>query len=67
MSEIVVLGRTADGLVAAHLLARSGHRVTLIGDEPVAERISAWVPGDLARDLSLSELAIGRASCRERV
>ena len=60
MSEIVVLGRTADGLVAAHLLARAGHKVTLIGDEPVAERMSGWVPSELARDLSLSELAIGR-------
>ncbi|HET7363263.1 MAG TPA: NAD(P)/FAD-dependent oxidoreductase [Burkholderiales bacterium] len=60
MSDIVVLGRTADGLVAAHLLAGAGHRVTLIGDEPVAERMSGWVPSELARDLSLSELAIGR-------
>lgn len=60
MSDIVVIGRTADGLVAAHLLARSGHRVTLVGDEPVAERMSGWVPSELAHDLGLSELAIGR-------
>jgi phytoene dehydrogenase-like protein len=60
LSEIVVLGRTADGLVAAHFLARAGHQVTLVGDEPVPERISGWVPSELARDLSLSELAIGR-------
>jgi phytoene dehydrogenase-like protein len=60
LSEIVVLGRTADGLVAAHFLARAGHRVTLIGDEPVPERLSGWLPSELARDLELSELAIGR-------
>lgn len=56
-----MLGRTADGLVAAHLLARSGHRVTLVGNEPVPGRMSAWVPSELAHDLGLSELAIGRA------
>ena len=60
MSDVVVLGRTADGLVAAHLLASAGHRVTLIGDEAVPERMSGWVPSELARDLGLSELAIGR-------
>jgi phytoene dehydrogenase-like protein len=60
LSEILVLGRTADGLVAAHFLARAGHQVTLVGDEPVPERISGWVPSELARDLSLGELAIGR-------
>jgi phytoene dehydrogenase-like protein len=60
LSDIVVLGRTADGLVAAHLLARAGHQVTLIGDEPVAERMSGWVPSELAHDLGLGELAIGR-------
>ena len=59
MSDIVVLGRTADGLVAAHLLARAGHRVTLIGNEAL-ERMDGWVPSDLARDLSLSDLAIAR-------
>ena len=60
MSDIVVLGRTADGLVAAQLLAGAGHRVTLIGDEPVPERMSGWVPSELARDLRLSNLAIAR-------
>jgi phytoene dehydrogenase-like protein len=60
VSDVVVLGRTADGLVAAHLLAGAGHRATLIGDEPVPERMSGWVPSELARDLGLSELAIGR-------
>jgi phytoene dehydrogenase-like protein len=60
LSDIVVLGRTADGLVAAHLLARRGHRVTLIGAEPVPHRMSGWVPSELAQELGMSELAIAR-------
>jgi len=60
LSDIVVLGRTADGLVAAHLLARRGHRVTLIGAESLPDRMSGWVPSELAQDLGMSELAIAR-------
>ena len=60
MSDVVVLGRTVDGLVAAHLLAGAGHRVTLVGDEALQERMGGWVPSELARDLSLSDLAIAR-------
>jgi phytoene dehydrogenase-like protein len=60
LNDIVVLGRTADGLVAAHLLARAGHRVTLVGNEAVPERMGGWVPSELARDLSLSDLAMAR-------
>ena len=43
MTDAVVIGAGADGLVAAHLLARAGHRVTVIEDSPTGERHSSPV------------------------
>jgi len=56
MSDVVVLGADADGLVAAHLLARAGHRVTLVGEQPASRTTEGWVPAPVARDVDLSVL-----------
>jgi len=58
MTDAVVIGAGADGLVAAHLLARAGHRVTVIEDSPTPARSSGWVPSQLARELQLGDLAL---------
>jgi len=54
MSDVVVLGAGADGLVAAHLLARGGHRVTLLAAGAATGGTDGWVPAPLARDLGLT-------------
>jgi phytoene dehydrogenase-like protein len=56
LSEVVVLGAGADGLVAAHLLARAGHRVTVVGEKSASRITAGWVPGSLAREVGLSVL-----------
>ena len=53
MSDVVVIGADANGLVAAHLLARAGHKVTLVQEHAARERTSGWVPAALARELAL--------------
>jgi phytoene dehydrogenase-like protein len=45
LSDIIVLGGGADGLVAGHLLAGGGHRVTVLA-EPGATS-SGWLPPSL--------------------
>lgn len=57
MSDVVVIGASADGLVAAHLLARRGHRVTLIEEHAPPSRTVGWVPAPLQRDLGLDDLS----------
>jgi phytoene dehydrogenase-like protein len=54
MSEVVILGAGADGLVAAHLLARGGHRVTVVAARAATGSTEGWVPAALARELGLS-------------
>ena len=56
MSEVVVLGAGADALVAAHLLARGGHRVTVVGEQAASRITDGWVPASLAREVGLSVL-----------
>ena len=58
MSDIVVIGASADGLVAAHVLARGGHRVTLIEEHAPPSRTIGWVPAQLQRELGLTDLAL---------
>src|SRR5688572_13028368 len=55
MSRLVVIGSGASELVAAHLLARAKHAVTVIGEvRPVDEILEAgWVPPALVRALDL--------------
>jgi phytoene dehydrogenase-like protein len=51
----VVLGGGADELVAAHLLARAGHRVVVLNAQSAAATSmeAAWVPPAVIRDLAL--------------
>jgi phytoene dehydrogenase-like protein len=53
LSEAIVIGGDADGLVAAHVLARGGHRVTVIVDRPT-QRAGGWVAPALAQDLGVT-------------
>ncbi len=55
MSDAVVIGAGADELVAAHYLARAGHRVRVLappGDD--AQPAGGWVPPHVVRDLGLA-------------
>jgi phytoene dehydrogenase-like protein len=58
LSDVVVIGASADGLVAAHLLAGRGHRVTLIEEHAPPARTVGWVPAELQRELALTDLAL---------
>jgi phytoene dehydrogenase-like protein len=58
LSDIVVIGADADGLVAADLLARAGHKVTVVQEEPPPARTMGWVPAQLAAELQLSALSL---------
>jgi phytoene dehydrogenase-like protein len=60
VSEAVVIGGGPDALVAAHLLARRGHRVTLLREQAAPSRTTGWVPAQLQRDLALADLALER-------
>jgi len=53
VSDVVVIGEDANGLVASHLLARAGHKVTVVQEHAARERTSGWVPAALARELAL--------------
>jgi phytoene dehydrogenase-like protein len=58
MSKAVVIGADANGLVAAQLLARAGHEVTVVQEHASRERTSDWVPAELARELALDDLRL---------
>ena len=60
MTDVVVIGAEANGLVAAHLLARAGHGVTVLQEHAARERTSGWVPAELARELELTGLSVER-------
>jgi phytoene dehydrogenase-like protein len=61
LNPALVLGGGVDALVAAHLLARAGRRVTLL-NEGMAERAtdSGWVAPPLLRELQI-DIQVGRA------
>jgi phytoene dehydrogenase-like protein len=52
VTDAVVIGADANGLVAAHLLARAGHKVTVVQEHATRERTSGWVPAALAKELA---------------
>jgi phytoene dehydrogenase-like protein len=58
MTGVVVIGAEANALVAADLLARAGHGVTVLQEEAPRGRSIGWVPPRLARELALSGLTI---------
>jgi phytoene dehydrogenase-like protein len=59
LSDIVVLDAGADGLVAAHALARGGNRVTLVGER--RDDASGWLPPSVARELGVVTQASNEA------
>ena len=59
MSAAIVLGSNADALVAAHLLARAGRRVTLVHPRAFSDRPASWVSPRLRRALALEAAPAG--------
>jgi phytoene dehydrogenase-like protein len=51
----VVIGAGADELVAAHLLARAGHRVVVLGQGIAPESTTGWIPPGIVDALGLAE------------
>ncbi len=50
----LVLGAGVDALVAAHYLARAGHRVLVLDDRAARDDLeTGWIPPRIARDLAL--------------
>ncbi|HSD40755.1 MAG TPA: NAD(P)/FAD-dependent oxidoreductase [Burkholderiales bacterium] len=63
-APVVVIGATADALVAAHALARGGRRVVVLDEHhDDAPDDGGWIPPRVVRDLGLAErgLQIERA------
>ncbi len=52
MTQAIVLGAGVNELVAAHSLARAGHRVLLIA-ERVTEESAGWISPEVVRELDL--------------
>ena len=59
MSDVVVISGGIDGLVAAHLLAADGRRVTVVQEEQPPQNATGWVPSAVTRALGL-ELTVRR-------
>jgi phytoene dehydrogenase-like protein len=59
VSDVVVIGATADGLVAAQLLVRDRHRVTVVAEE-AAPALGAWLPAQVMRALGIGDARLGR-------
>jgi phytoene dehydrogenase-like protein len=51
--NVVVIGAGADALVAAHLIARGGRRVTVLEDGATVSEEAGWVPPRVASALGL--------------
>lgn len=49
MSDVVVIGASPDELVAARLLQQAGHRVTVVQEHAVPDRVEGWVPAPISR------------------
>jgi len=53
-SHAVVIGAGVNELVAAHYLARAGHRVLVLDDRAARDDVEAgWIPPRIVRDLAL--------------
>ena len=49
MSDVVVIGAAPDELVAARLLQQAGHRVTVLQEHAVPDRLEGWAPAQIGR------------------
>jgi phytoene dehydrogenase-like protein len=49
MSDVVVIGAAPDELVAARLLQQAGHRVTVVQEHAVPDRVEGWAPAQIGR------------------
>jgi len=58
MSAALVVGGGVDALVAAHVLARSGMRVTLLEEFASPSAADGWVPDEVARAVGISDLVL---------
>lgn len=51
--NVIVIGASADALVAAHVLAKGGRKVLVIEERPAPTRDSGWVPSQVVGELGL--------------
>jgi phytoene dehydrogenase-like protein len=49
LSDVVVIGVGPDELVAARLLQHAGHRVTVVQDRALPDRVEGWAPAPIGR------------------
>lgn len=47
MSDVLVIGAGPDELVAARLLQQAGHRVTVVQEHALPDRVDGWAPAQL--------------------
>jgi phytoene dehydrogenase-like protein len=49
LSDVVVIGAGPDELVAARLLQQAGHRVTVVQEHALPDRVDGWAPARIGR------------------